>query len=376
MSSLKILHTGDLHIGMRFNSYPKQVRSQLVEARFETLENLIELANGKEADLFVIAGDLFDRVNISEKDKNKVLDILKGFSGSALLILPGNHDYDNGGVDLWKFFEQNLTNNLILLNEKRSFNLAEYGLDASIYPAYCDSKHSKKGVNNLDWIKNLDNKADSKWNIGVAHGSLKGLSPDLKSIYFNMGQSELEELNLDLWLLGHTHLPYPQTEKTSIRGEKIFNAGTPEADGMDCSHSGNAFLIELTEKKEVEAEIIKSGTYNFADLDYEIFAEDDLYNLKKEILEEYTTNSLVRLNLKGRIDEDLFYSKEEVYKEMRENLAYLKVNDSELKMNITREVIEREFSDNSFPNKFLNKLVEQEDSEALQLAYELVKEVK
>ncbi|SJZ77433.1 metallophosphoesterase family protein [Selenihalanaerobacter shriftii] len=377
MESVKILHTGDLHIGMRFNNYPDDIRPQLVKARFEVLENLVTLANEEEADLFVIAGDLFDKVNVAKRDQNQVLNILKKFSGSALLLLPGNHDYDDGVVDLWRFFEKELTDNLVLLNENKVFDLTDYGLDLSVYPAYCDSKHSEAGVNNLDWIKNLDSEKESKWQIGIAHGALEGYSPDLEKKYFNMNRSELEELNLDLWLLGHTHVPYPQTDKKSITGQSIFNAGTPEADGMDCRHAGNAFLLELDDKGEVKAQVIEPGTYKFAELEYKIFDEDDLLNVKEQILDKYTKTSLVRLKLKGRIDKDLFNRKEEVYKELQKNLAYFKRYDSELKINITPNVIDEEFSQNSFPHQFLKKLViKEDDEEALQVAYELIKEVQ
>ena len=44
--SLKVLHTADLHLGMTFGNrnYPEAVRQQLVEARYQTLELLVELA--------------------------------------------------------------------------------------------------------------------------------------------------------------------------------------------------------------------------------------------------------------------------------------------------------------------------------------------
>ena len=54
---LKIFHTADLHLGMKFSKYAN-IKDKLIAARIATLENLVKRANADEADLFVFAGDL------------------------------------------------------------------------------------------------------------------------------------------------------------------------------------------------------------------------------------------------------------------------------------------------------------------------------
>jgi len=61
--SLKILATSDFHIGLKFTGYP-DVQDKLIEARFKVLEKLVGIANDKNVDLFIIAGDLFDRISV------------------------------------------------------------------------------------------------------------------------------------------------------------------------------------------------------------------------------------------------------------------------------------------------------------------------
>ena len=65
---LKIFCTSDLHLGMKFANYPDHIRESLVEARFKTLENLIEKANSEKCDMFIVAGDLFDRISVAKGD--------------------------------------------------------------------------------------------------------------------------------------------------------------------------------------------------------------------------------------------------------------------------------------------------------------------
>lgn len=54
---LKIFHTSDIHLGMKFASYP-EVQKELSEARLNTLEILVEISNTGVCDIFVVAGDL------------------------------------------------------------------------------------------------------------------------------------------------------------------------------------------------------------------------------------------------------------------------------------------------------------------------------
>ena len=48
---LKIFHTGDIHLGMKFNRYSEDVRAILVEARFKSVEKMIDISNDLNSDL-------------------------------------------------------------------------------------------------------------------------------------------------------------------------------------------------------------------------------------------------------------------------------------------------------------------------------------
>jgi hypothetical protein len=217
-----------------------------------------------------------------------------------------------------------------------------------------------------------NSESENKYKILVAHGALNGISPDMTDDYFKMNKDELKSLNMDIYLLGHTHLAYPFEKK--VKNRKIFNCGTPEPDGMNYSEKGSSWFIEIDGNKNIQAEQIETGKYRFYDLEYKIKNKDDFEKLKKEFLDNEAKSKLLRIKLSGRIDEDLYNEKESIYRELKEKLAYFRVDDSELKIKITTEVIDREFSENSFPAKLLNEL--KDDDKALQLAYEYIKEVR
>ncbi|WP_353893939.1 metallophosphoesterase [Proteinivorax hydrogeniformans] len=364
--ALKIFLTGDNHIGLKFNSYPEHVRSSLVKARVDNLQGLVEKANSKGCDLFAVAGDLFDKVKITKRDKEKVAKVLEQFSGTVV-VLPGNHDYHDDVVDLWQDFKGYAGENTIVLNTYKPYNLTSNDIDVTLYPAYCSKKHSSN--NALKWIKELQNLEPTRWNIGIAHGALEGLSPDIEQKYYNMNEKELDDIGLDLWLLGHTHIPYPLEQKVSNR--RIFNSGTSEPDGLDCNHAGNAWIITISESKEISADRVKTGIYRFYDIDYKLESEESLSKLIEDLDMEKPDKKIIRLTLNGRVKRETLDQIQLCLKNLREKFGYLEVRAENLKLQITKEDIEQQYTKGSFPYQVLNQLLET-DNDALQLAYELM----
>jgi exonuclease SbcD len=177
---------------------------------------------------------------------------------------------------------------------------------------------------------------------------------------------------MDLWLLGHTHIIYPP--KSPISNEKIFNPGTPEPDGLDCKHKGQAWIITIDSNKKTNAELIQTGTYKFTDKVYAIEDKNDLDAILEGFIKDEPEKTIARITLKGRVDEEVFEYRQEIYRSIEKNIIYLIVEDSDFKMKITTEKIHREFSDGSFPQELLLSLSDDEDT--LQLAYELIMEVR
>lgn len=367
---IKIFHTADLHIGMRFSNYPEPIRSSLQQARLDVLDNMIQTANGENCNLFVIAGDMFDRITgIDKKSITKAAKSLEAFQGECVLVMPGNHDYDNGMVDLWTSFNKSVSDKVLYINNEIPYSLKNYGINATIYPAPCDSKHSS--TNNIGWIKEYEMDEEGV-HIGIGHGAINGLSPDLDLNYYNMTLDELHNTPVDLWLLGHTHVTYPFN--SSVTSEKVFNPGTPEPDGLDCKHGGHAWIISIDEEKNISGNRVTTGIYKFMDKEYEIKSAECLDDLYKELIKDNPKNTIARIGLKGRVDEEVFHYRQEIYKYIEEAIGYLIKDDDNLGIRVTPEKIHKEFTNGSFPQQLLLALSDDEDT--LQLAYELIMEVK
>jgi len=371
---IKIFHTADVHVGLRFTrGYSESLQSALVKERVTVVARMADIANRERCNLFVVAGDLFDNLRVSKKNVRETAEALSRFEG-VVVVLPGNHDYVQEVDDpLWPVFTEHLGERHLVLTKQRPYDLEPFGLDAILYPGVCTSKHSKQNV--VGWIDDAVDAAPSgKVRIGVAHGSLGGLSPDFDGDYFPMTTSELEAINVHLWLLGHTHVRFP--DRDSGRESRIFYPSTPEPDGFDCRHPGYAWIIEVGDAGDCSFRSVKTGSYQFHNIvESRIESEADLEKLRREFESYRAGQHLVKLKLRGRLNSELFDQIPEFRRQIETCVQHLEFNTDDLLRAIRQADIDGEFTENSFPYRFLSELARSEDDPlALQLAYEFVKE--
>jgi DNA repair exonuclease SbcCD nuclease subunit len=374
---LKVLATSDLHLGMRFAGYPA-MQAALTAARFETLARLVELANHEECGLFVIAGDLFHRLTVTQREIRTAAQTLAGFQGAVAAVLPGNHDFLAGPTSpLWKGFRESLeaakADRVLLLDSPRRFALESYGLPVRLYAAPCPSKHGQENL--VGWIAGHSEEQDGTernvFKLGIAHGSIEGLSPDAQGEYFPMKRWELERTGLDLWIIGHTHRQHPETEAGD---ERILVPGTPEPDGFDCAHGGTAWLLEISGDKEVHRRSLATGHFRFRREELLVDEHSDPELLVKRYSGAEYTDSLLRLHLSGRASRERLQAVLQSLSGLAERLPWVEIDESGLSESISEATISGEFAQGSFAQRLLTRLLETGDQEALQEAYDLLQE--
>ena len=375
---VKLFVTGDNHIGRKYDRYP-EIKEKLIKSRIDCLQDMVRKAEEEGCDFFVITGDLFDNINsIKVGDVKNVVMTLSAFNG-RVLVLPGNHDYFTGDDKVWRDFENALTktdHNITILNEFREYSFTDIGdKDVVIYPAFCQSKHSVE--NNLGWIKNAVIETQGRINIGIAHGALKGITPDMKEEYFLMSEEELERIPVDAWLIGHTHIAYPgdldETKETV--GYKIFNAGTHEQTDLHNNSEGDCFIIRI-EKNDGEPTVYAkkyiSGKIRYYDIKVQLGAG---MGLKEALAKEaggYTGDSVIRVTVSGTVPRAEYEDRKSIYEEVLGEYLTYEVNENELSEEITIDTIRREFAETSFAAQFMEQLMS--DPTELQMAYKMLQE--
>lgn len=376
---IKIFVTGDNHFGKKYDRYP-EIRDRLVDNRFVCFEKMVEKAEQEGCDIFAVTGDLFDNCSsIRKSDVERVVRILAGFAG-RVLVLPGNHDYYTGEEKVWKDFDDALRtcdNNIIRLDRFEPYPIEIAEETVVIYPAFCRSKHSRE--NNLGWIKKMSVLKSGQINVGMAHGAIEGVTPDMQKEYFLMTEPELQAIPMDVWLVGHTHIPYPGglSEDEEIGGYRIFNAGTHAQTDLHNNTRGYGFIISVDkqgDKAQVSAKKYQSGTIFFYDIAVRVSSAegDSLEALLQEKLDPLEAESVVRLTVTGSVLSEEYSRRQELYKKYCDRFLSWELQDDELHEEITLDWVREEFAESSFAAKLMEAL--QGDQTELQMAYELLQE--
>ena len=376
---IKIFVTGDNHFGKKYDRYP-EIRDRLVDNRFVCFEKMIEKAEQEGCDIFAVTGDLFDNCSsIRKSDVERVVRILAGFAG-RVLVLPGNHEYYTGEEKVWKDFDDALRtcdNNIIRLDRFEPYPIEIAEETVVIYPAFCRSKHSRE--NNLGWIKEMSVPKSGQINVGMAHGAIEGVTPDMQKEYFLMTEPELQAIPMDVWLVGHTHIPYPGglSEDEEIGGYRIFNAGTHAQTDLHNNTRGYGFIISVDkqgDKAQVSAKKYQSGTIFFYDIAVRVSSAegDSLEALLQEKLDPLEAESVVRLTVTGSVVSEEYSRRRELYKKYCDRFLSWELQDDELHEEITLDRVREEFAESSFAAKLMEAL--QGDQTELQMAYELLQE--
>ncbi len=91
MDTIRLIQTGDLHLGNPFTFAPDQAE-RLQKCQLETFWKIIQLCQEQQADVLLIAGDLFDQPVPDKFLVRQVIEMLGSLKHTRILISPGNHD--------------------------------------------------------------------------------------------------------------------------------------------------------------------------------------------------------------------------------------------------------------------------------------------
>lgn len=85
------LHTADWQIGRQYGQLDPADAALLAEARFDAVAAIARLARERRVDAVLVAGDVFDMQDVSDRTIRRLFGLLEGYDGPWVL-LAGNHD--------------------------------------------------------------------------------------------------------------------------------------------------------------------------------------------------------------------------------------------------------------------------------------------
>lgn len=314
MSSVKILHTADIHIG----AADAFLGANADNRRFETLltfENIIDLGAQNGVDIIAIAGDLFDSEKPQDIFANAVFKKIETIPQIKVVYCAGNHDPLNSNSP---FLNKALPQNLYVFPENDTcFTFDD--LKVRVYGRSFTATHLQAQEE-----FSLQVPHDDYINIMVQHGELKS---DLNSDYNAITPRFIKKSGMDYIALGHVH---KHTPVGKIENTAFAYCGCPEGQGFDELDEKGIYLGEI-KKGKVNLEFIPISKRQHI---HEIIDVTDVSDITAHILtvleQKYDNfaDNLYKIELIGEIDENFDLNLSEITTRIGERLYFVKVKDS------------------------------------------------
>lgn len=229
--SLRLVHTSDIHIDSDvFSGECRRSARRRVEIAFE---KVVDAVREEGADLFLVAGDLFDSSRVEREPIDFVLAEL-GRVSCPVVLLPGNHDcYDDHSIYRKVDFTQ-AGSHVHTLTAARGQRLQFPDLDATVWGrAMVDHDPSNRPLADIpprlaDW-----------WHLGIAHGLLATDGSELRSSLIT--PREIEDSGLDYLAMGHLHV----FREVSQRSTKACYSGSPVPPVLNAPRGGSVAVVDL-----------------------------------------------------------------------------------------------------------------------------------
>lgn len=264
ISVIRLLHTADVHLDASRESLGERA-TDLRQRTWATWERLIDTAIEEQVELFVVAGDLFDRRSPAADTVARAISGLKRLATGTppidTVLLPGTHDCWAEGA-LWDSPAINaLPDHVHLLRGPAACSVHLPPLDLMIHGC----AHAC-GIGGQRPVAELRASPEAAINLGVAHGSWE--RGDISGDSSMFSDEEIAASGLDYLALGHWH----SFDMISSGEVTAVNPGSPEVPGFGNWKRGAVALVTLgdgparVERREVGSLVAETLEIDAADL--------------------------------------------------------------------------------------------------------------
>jgi DNA repair exonuclease SbcCD nuclease subunit len=347
------IHTGDFHLGRPFtfsqqgNYYGKSKRKELWKA----FDHMIAYAKEKEIELLLIAGDLFDSINVLTMDVKRVAESFKSLDKAWVIVVAGNHDY-NGEDSPYKKVEW--PRNVYIFNEDRFRSVYIQELNTEIY-GFSWVKNEYREFPELSFDRLHLN--EGRYNILLMHGEVATKSP-----YLPINLKKIEDKGFHAICLGHIHKP-------GITSGGVAYCGSPVP--LDFGETGDHGFLSARVEVDYEKQLfLTKNRFNpihsrcYETLELAVTPEDSY----ADILDKATTcdsrdnrmNNYYRLKLTGLIDPEIHL--DWINDDLEDAFYYIETDLSGLESDIDIDKLMAENKDNPV-GAFLQELKEIQDED-------------
>lgn len=305
---LRLLHTADWQIGKPYGTVAdEQKRFRLQQERLAAVARIREVVRLQQAQLVLVAGDLFDSPTPAAAAVLEVLEAI-GEMEVPVLVIPGNHDHGAAGTvwhrDDFQRQQRQLAPNLQLLLDREPLLLEEAVLLPCPLLRNQDSSDPTRWLQDVDWSRLPDDRP----RIVLAHGGVQGFGG---RDYEGDEEAQAGANNLiDLAALPADQIDYialGDWHNLKQVSDRAWYPGTPEPDRFDQGEDnqrGQVLLVELQRGAAPGVSAQPTGRLRWHNLAVRFSGDDDLDRFERQ-LEELTggrvARDLLRLEVSGSL---------------------------------------------------------------------------
>lgn len=236
---IKVIHAADFHLDSAFASLDaEQARLRRRESRL-LVEQLAEYANREQADLVLLAGDLFDGDEVYRETLERLPEAL-GSMRAKVFIAPGNHDFYSARSP---YATLRWPENVHIFHTDEMVCVALPELSCVVYGAAFTAP-----VRETSPLTGFRVQEDGMVHLGVLHADRNAA----KKRYAPITDEEIAASGLDYLALGHVH----ECSGVKRAGETFYAySGCLEGRGFD-EQGERGFLSGTVEKGRAKLEFI------------------------------------------------------------------------------------------------------------------------
>jgi DNA repair exonuclease SbcCD nuclease subunit len=229
---LKIIHTSDVHL--ESDTFGKSEEGQAFRRKIQrSFQRVVDHVLEERADMFLIAGDLFDSNRVPASGIEFVHNQLSRLSCPVILI-PGNHDcYDQRSIYKKVDFRA-IGSHVHPLTHEEGETLEFHELHATVW-----GKGLVEHDNRYRPLAGVPARRGDFWHIGMAHGYFVEEEEMQRSSLVK--PAEIAQSGLDYLAMGHVHVFTDLTQGAT----KACYPGTPAPLHLGVNDGGSVVLAVL-----------------------------------------------------------------------------------------------------------------------------------
>lgn len=251
---MRILHTGDLHIGKTVNNF------NMLEDQKHVLTQMVELVKEKDVQVFIIAGDVYDRAIPTAEAVSVFDDFIEKLhaTGVTILCISGNHDSPERLSFAQEILEKKGVHfEGVYKGRCKQVRLTDedgpvvFTLMPFVKPALLSVNTSDMAVRSM--LADIPRQDEKERHVLITHYFVTnaGAQPELSDSESHVLVGGLDNVDCSLFAgfhytaLGHIHKPQRMDKDNSLYGPVVY-AGSPLAYSFsECGQQKGIVYVEL-----------------------------------------------------------------------------------------------------------------------------------